>query len=86
MGKLKVHLTPKSSREEVIASDGVVKAWVRAAPTDGQANEALCKLLADRLHVSKTSVTVVRGHTSREKTVEVDNVSEQEIMMRLRYP
>jgi hypothetical protein len=68
-----VRLTPRGGRDSIdgIArlSDGscVLKARVAAAPTDGNANDALVRLLARKLGVAPREVTVVGGATSRIK-------------------
>lgn len=56
---------------------------VTAAPDDGKANAAVCKVLADALGVPKTSVRVVRGQTARTKQVEVDTLTADEVAERL---
>jgi uncharacterized protein len=68
-----VRLTPKGGRDSIdgIArlSDGsaVLRARVAAAPTEGEANDALIRLLARNLHVPPRDVTLVGGATSRVK-------------------
>jgi uncharacterized protein (TIGR00251 family) len=70
-----VRLTPKGGRDAIdgIAhlADGrcVLKARVRAAPSDGDANDALVRLLAQTLHVAPREVALVGGTTSRIKRV-----------------
>lgn len=54
--------------------DGVLQARVTAPPVDGKANKALCKLIAKRLGVAPSRVTVARGEKSREKLVEVRGI------------
>lgn len=71
---LRVRVTPKAKSERIkkeIGVDGtpLYKVYVNAAPEDGKANEAVIKLLAKALGVSKSSLTITRGHTSREKTI-----------------
>ena len=63
---LRVRLTPKASRDGVegieATSEGpAVKARVRAVPSDGEANSAVAKLVADWLDVPKSAVTLVSG-------------------------
>jgi uncharacterized protein YggU (UPF0235/DUF167 family) len=78
-----VRLTPKSARDAVEgvaeASDGRIhlKARVRAIPENGKANEALEKLVAKWLGVTRKSVLVVSGGTSRLKTVAAHGNSEE---------
>jgi uncharacterized protein (TIGR00251 family) len=68
-----LRLTPKGGRDALecveTLSDGrmVVKARVRAAPENGQANAALVELLAKTLHISRSCVSIASGETSRVK-------------------
>jgi uncharacterized protein YggU (UPF0235/DUF167 family) len=70
-------LTPKGGRDAI---DGVVRlgdgssvllARVRSAPQGGEANQALCALLADRLGAPVSSMRIVAGSKSRLKQVAV---------------
>jgi uncharacterized protein YggU (UPF0235/DUF167 family) len=67
-----------------VLATGVVRVHVTAAPADGAANEAVCKLLADAIDVSKTSVRIVRGERSRDKQVSIEGVSLESVFERLR--
>lgn len=71
-----VRVIPRAGRT---ALDGVhgsaLKVRLGAAPVDGAANAALVELLATVLGVPRRAVQVVRGHTSRNKIVAVDNLS-----------
>ena len=68
-----VRLTPKGGRDSIdgIAhlADGrcVLKARVSAAPSDGDANSALMRLLAQTLRIAPREITLVSGATSRVK-------------------
>jgi uncharacterized protein (TIGR00251 family) len=48
-----------------------LKIVLQAPPVDGQANEALMRFLAKHLGVGKQALALVRGTSSREKTVTV---------------
>jgi len=80
--EIAVRATPRSSRNRVEVVEGRVKVWVTAAPTDGQANAAVSELVARTLGVPKTSVTVTRGHTAREKVLTVQGIDLEEAMSR----
>lgn len=56
--------------------DGVLQAKVTAPPVDGKANKALCKLVAKRVGVAPSRVSVVRGEKSRDKVVRVEGVDD----------
>jgi uncharacterized protein YggU (UPF0235/DUF167 family) len=49
---------------------------VVAPPLDGRANDALCRLVADRLGVRASRVCVVRGHRSRDKLLQVEGIGQ----------
>jgi uncharacterized protein (TIGR00251 family) len=54
--------------------EGVLRARVSAPPVDGKANKALCRLIAKRIGVAPSRVSVVRGKKSRDKIVRVERV------------
>ena len=74
---LAIRVTPRSAKPGLAgwrtAADGREELEVRVAesPTDGAANEALVKLLAGALGVSRAEVKIVSGATSRHKPVAI---------------
>jgi uncharacterized protein len=72
---VEVRLTPRGGRDAIEGierrADGraVVKARVRAAPSDGEANAALCRLIAGAVDVAPRDVSIAAGATSRTKRV-----------------
>ena len=73
-----IRLTPKGGRDALdgieTLADGrsVLKARVRAAPTEGEANAALVLLIAKALDVPRRTVTLAAGETSRIKRIEIE--------------
>ena len=75
--RVSVHVQPRASRSEIIGQHGAaLKVRLQAPPVEGAANEALVQLLSASLGVSRRSVRVVAGATSRTKTVEVVGTTE----------
>jgi hypothetical protein len=73
--KIDVRLRPRGSRDELLGiRAGALEAKVTAPPVDGRANRALCRLIAKRVGVAPSRVSVVRGEKSREKVVRVEGV------------
>ena len=68
---LNARIFPNAGRSEVSEENGVLKVRVTAPAVRGKANKAALKLLADYLGVKKSALTIVKGKTSREKTIEV---------------
>jgi hypothetical protein len=52
---------------------------VRAAAENNEANRALEALIANAFGVAKSKVSVVRGHTARMKTLEIEGANEAEV-------
>ena len=74
--ELAVKLQPRASRNEIGEAIGnELKIKVTAPPVDSAANEALLRLLAEKLGVPRGAVQLVRGQTSRHKTVRIAGVS-----------
>lgn len=72
-----VRLTPKGGRDAIDGieqlSDGraVLKARVRAAPSEGEANAALGKLISKALGIPPRDVSLVAGATGRIKRLAI---------------
>jgi uncharacterized protein len=72
-----VRLTPRGGRDLIegveTRADGrcVLKARVRAAATEGEANDALARLLARAAGVAPRAVRLVGGATSRVKRLHI---------------
>jgi uncharacterized protein YggU (UPF0235/DUF167 family) len=77
MAVLPVKVAPRSAKPGIggwrRGSDGREELEIRVAqaPTDGVANEAVEKLLAKALGVSRSQVTITAGHSSRHKRLSV---------------
>jgi predicted GNAT superfamily acetyltransferase/uncharacterized protein YggU (UPF0235/DUF167 family) len=85
--QLTVHLTPRAKRNEIVEErDGVLRVSVAAAPVEGQANAALCKLIAKRAGIARGHVSVIRGTRSREKVVHVEGLALGELRRALGLP
>ena len=73
-----VRLTPKGGRDAIDRieqlADGkcVLKARVRAAASDGEANEALIRLIAGAIGIAPRKVSLVAGATARVKRLMIE--------------
>ena len=76
---LAVKLQPRASANEICGALGdALKIKITAPPVDSAANESLVKFLADRLDCAKNRVELVRGQTSRHKTVKLHGFTPEE--------
>ena len=70
--RLRLRVSPGARRSGIVGRYG--EAWkvrVTAAAEDGRANDAVLRLLAETLEVPRESVTLVSGHGTRDKVVEL---------------
>jgi uncharacterized protein (TIGR00251 family) len=75
-----VRLKPRAKRNAILDErDGILHVSVAAAPVDGRANVALCKLIAKRAGVARGQVSIIRGERSREKVVRVEGLTPPEL-------
>ena len=67
-----MHAQPGAKRTEIAGLHGEsLKIRLAAPPVEGKANEALLRFIAAELGLRRSEVALVRGETSREKTVRV---------------
>lgn len=73
--KVLVTVKPGSSQEKIIENvlsdnEREVTIWTHARAHDGEANKKVIEALSDYYKVPKTSITLMRGATSKHKTFE----------------
>lgn len=75
--RLALRVTPNSSKDAIIGIEerpGIgaqLRVRVRAIPDQGRANHAVLKLLAAALDIPASNLTLVSGHTARDKIVHI---------------
>lgn len=87
MAYLRVRVTP-GARDAGLTGwhEGTLRVKVREPAEKGRANDAVARLLADKLAVPPTNVTLKRGGASREKLFEVSGLTDDEVHRRLGAP
>lgn len=81
---LSIKLQPRASKSEIGEPLGTeLRIKVTAPPVDAAANQALIELLADQLDCAKSHVALVRGQTSRHKTIKIFGLSPEQVLARL---
>lgn len=83
---LAVKLQPRASANEIGEPLGAeLRIKVTAPPVDAAANEALIRLLAERLACSRSAVQLVRGHTSRHKVIKLHGLTATNVLAKLTH-
>lgn len=85
--RITVRLAPRASRNRLEGiRDGILRARVTAPPVEGKANKALCRLIAKRVGIAQSKVTVIRGGRSPLKVVTVASLDTEALEHALRDP
>jgi uncharacterized protein len=73
---LRLRVKPGARADAILGVYGdALKLSVKEAPERGKANEAVRRLLADRLGLPLAAVSITSGETSQEKTARVEGLS-----------
>ena len=62
-------IVPNSSKNDIVLEEGFVKVKITAQPIEGKANKALVEYLSKLFKIPKTSIEIIKGETSKEKTL-----------------
>ena len=70
--KISVHIKPNARHEKIeVLAPNEYRVAVKAPPTDGKANQALIKILAEYFKVPQSSVIILHGLASKKKWIEI---------------
>ena len=79
-----VRAQPRASRDRIVGPHGeALKVAVSAPPEGGRANEAIVRLLAKTLGVRRSAVRLVGGRASRDKLIEVEGLTLEQLQERI---
>jgi uncharacterized protein len=82
--RVRFRVSPGARRSELVGRHGDGwKVRVAAAPEGGRANEAVLDLLAAQLELPRRSLSIVSGHSAREKVVLMEGIDRAESERRL---
>ena len=73
----RVQVVPRASRSEIVGEhNGSLRVRIAAPPVDGAANDELISVLAKRVKVPKSAVSITSGHGARLKQVRITNAKD----------
>jgi len=77
---LSIRTQPGSSKNRIIGEyGGRLKLAVTVAPEKGKANNAVTELLANTLHIRKSSIRIISGESSRDKRLMIEGLTPKDI-------
>ena len=76
-----IKISPNSKKNEIINEGEFSKVKITAQPIDGKANKALIEYLSKNFKIPKTSIKILKGETSKEKTILFCTQDEEKISL-----
>ena len=66
---INLRIVPNSSKNCIILEDEFIKVKITAQPIENKANKALLEFLSSEFKIPKTSIEIVKGDTTKDKTL-----------------
>ena len=76
---LQLRISPNASKNEIIKTTDGIKVKITAQPIEGKANKALIEFLSKQFKVPKSYFEILKGETSKDKTVLINNIDTTKI-------
>ncbi len=81
---IQVQIQPGSSKDQIIGlHNGRLKIKISAPPVDGKVNQNLIEFIAKALGVSKSKIEIVKGRTSKLKTLKISGIDQKSFSLLL---
>ena len=74
-----IKISPNSKKNEIVREEEYTKIKITAQPIDGKANKALIEFLSKNFKIPKTSIKILKGETSKEKTILFETKDEEKL-------
>lgn len=74
-----LRISPNAKKNEIIKDGDIIKVKITALPIDGKANKALVEFFAKNFKIPKTSIEILKGETSKEKTILFKTMDEDKV-------
>jgi uncharacterized protein (TIGR00251 family) len=82
--RIDVRLKPRAKNDRIaVRADGTIEVAVTSPPVDDRANAHLVSLLAERLGIPKSSMSIVSGRHGRNKVVAVPGLVKEAILKKI---
>ncbi len=82
---LSIRVKPRSKRKAtILAEEDVCNVHVKAAPTRGQANIEVIKLMAKKLGIPTHRIRIISGEKTSNKILLIEGMDQQSVLAALR--
>ena len=69
---IEIKVIPNAGKTELIKTETGYRARIACAPVDGKANGALIALLSKEFGTAKSNIEIIKGASSRNKTIVIN--------------
>ncbi len=76
-----IKISPNAKRNEIIKDGNNIKIKITAQPVDGKANKSVIEFLSKNFKIPKTSIKILKGETSKEKTILFSTSEEEKVKL-----
>lgn len=80
---VRLKIVPNSSRNEIFYDGEMLKVKITAQPIENKANKALIEFLSKNLKTAKGNIEITKGELSKEKTLLINGIDENEFNNKL---
>jgi len=75
---ISIRITPNAARNEIAVLTGdILRVNIAAPPVKGKANKELIAFLSGLLGIKKDRISIVKGHTARNKIIAIDGMDKE---------
>jgi len=74
---LNIRISPNSSKNQIMIENDIIKVKVTAQPIENKANKALIEFLSKLFKIPKTTISIIKGETSKDKTILISTTDEE---------
>ena len=80
-----VQVQPNASQNKILRFEGgVLHLRIAAPPVKGKANQELAKFLSNIFSVSKSSLTIEKGMTSKRKVILINGLTQNQVVEQIK--
>lgn len=79
---LQIKVNPGSSKDKIVffKEPNFLEINLKAKPEKNKANESLCQFLGKLFKVPKEQVKILKGKTTKNKLVKIEELTEKEVL------
>jgi hypothetical protein len=74
-----IRISPNAKKNEILKDGEIFKLKITAQPIDGKANKAVIEFLSKNFRIPKTSIKIIKGETSKDKTILFETQDEDKL-------